>query len=52
MKYQRRKEGIEQDWQDFLLFPMEPGCEYRIKPEPAAPKWPQTTMTEGELISK
>lgn len=23
--------------------------EYRIKPEPAAPKWPQTTMTNKEI---
>lgn len=25
--------------------------EYRIKPEPAAPKWPQTTMAEDSILS-
>lgn len=24
--------------------------EYRIKPKPAAPKWPQTTMTDEEIM--
>lgn len=49
MNYQRRKEGATQDWQDTHLHPMEPGYEYRIKPEPVAPKWPQTTMVNRQI---
>lgn len=56
MIYQRRKEGTEEDWRDMApdTVPscMMPGHVYRIKPEPAAPKWPQTTMPEGLLVSK
>lgn len=48
MKYQMREEG-QKDWKDVTAFAMKPGYEYRIKPEPAAPKWPQTTMTNKEI---
>ena len=34
-------------WRDCKYPDFEPGCGYRIKP--AAPKWPQTTMTGPEL---
>lgn len=53
MIYQRRKEGTTEDWADMApgAFPacMLIGHEYRVKPEPAAPKWPQTTVTVVEL---
>lgn len=53
MKYQRHKEGTTQDWQDCPdpLGAMEPGYNYRVLPEPAAPKWPQTTMTRDYLYN-
>lgn len=52
MTYQVRKIG-DHDWQDDDFSSRAPkimsGYEYRIKPETAAPKWPQTTMTGSEL---
>lgn len=53
MKYQRHKEGTTQDWQDCPdpLGAMEPGYNYRVLPEPAAPKWPQTTMTRDDFYN-
>lgn len=54
MKYQRHKEGTTHDWQDCPepSGGMEPGYVYRVLPEPASPKWPQTTMTQDELWSE
>ena len=49
MKYQMREEG-QTDWKDVTAFAMKPGYEYRIKPEPAATKYPQTTMTDEEIM--
>lgn len=54
MIIQRRKEG-ETKWEiircGLTLGVLQPGYEYRANQliEPAAPKWPQTTMTEADL---
>lgn len=50
-KVQVRLNGAEH-WQETKFPDFCDECEYRIKPEPAAPKWPQTTMTEEELAGK
>lgn len=38
------------EWHDCKYPDFEPGCGYRVKP--AAPKWPQTTMTQDDLWSQ
>lgn len=47
-KVQVRLCGVEH-WQETRFPDFSDECEYRIKPEPSAPKWPQTTMTEEEI---
>ena len=47
-KLQVRLCGAEH-WQETRFPDFADECEYRIKPEPAAPKWPQTTMEYEEL---
>lgn len=47
-KLQVRLCGAEH-WQETRFPDFADECEYRIKPEPAAPKWPQTKMTDKEI---
>lgn len=47
-KLQVRLCGAEH-WQETRFPDFADECEYRIKPEPAAPKWPQTTMTYEQI---
>lgn len=49
-KVQVRLNGAEH-WQETKFPDFCDECEYRIKPEPAAPKWPQTTMAEDSILS-
>lgn len=57
MIVERRKEG-ETEWSVYRpglkLGTLEPGYEYRAAQiaEPAAPKWPQTMMTEEQLAAQ
>lgn len=37
-------------WKDCSFPDFDPMLAYRVKPEPAAPKWPQTTMTDAQLV--
>jgi len=48
-KLQVRLCGAEH-WQETRFPDFADECEYRIKPEPAAPKWPQTTMTSEQML--
>ena len=50
-KLQVRLCGAEH-WQETRFPDFADECEYRIKPELAAPKWPQTTMTQDDLWSQ
>lgn len=45
---QVRTPGSEH-WANTVYPDFDKKLEYRIKPEPAAPKWPQTTMTGADL---
>lgn len=39
------------EWVDNAYPHFDEKVQYRVKPEPAAPKWPQTTMTDEQLIA-